>query len=274
MLEKDRFYNQFSQSNEGLIPTELQQVIRETPVAILGAGMGSNIATLLVRSGFENITALTDPDYPEISNLNRQQYIYKDTISSAPKVEALKKHLLDINPYAKITTFPAGTTLENAPDIVREATIIIDAMDPFDALEPAVTISQLAKKHAKTVIFPIELAFIAGVYVFSPTTPDLKSFYHIETYQSGPPNEDEKALIASTLLQEADSFGKQIAFDYLAGKLSKYPQSPLTTVAASLLTTLITEKIIADQYSISFLPSFKVNYAPAINKYNLLNPTG
>jgi molybdopterin/thiamine biosynthesis adenylyltransferase len=274
MLQKDRFYNQFTQSNEGLIPKELQQIFKETPIAILGAGMGSNIATLLIQSGFENITALTDPDYPEASNLNRQRFILNDVSNHIPKVDALKKHLLDINPYAKITTYPSGTTPENTSEIVSQATIIIDAMDPFDALEPAVEINKQARQQNKVVLFPIELAYIAGVYVFSPNTPSLEKFYNLENYQSGPPDENQKTNIVSTLLQEADDFGKQIAVDYLTGKLTKYPQSPLTTAAASLLTTLITEKIIADQNNINFLPNFKINYAPTINKYNLINPTG
>lgn len=269
----EQFYSQFTQSNEGLIPSELQQIFRQTPIALLGAGMGSQIGIHLVQSGFENFVAITDPDKPETSNLNRQPYTITDVEQGTSKVAALFAHMREINPHVRATLYPSGTTPENAPEIISKAEIIIDAMDPFDALEPAVQVNQLARDQRKPVIFPLELAFTAGVYIFDFTTHTLLDFYNITNYDGGPPTEEQKAQIAITLLKEADDLGRQIAHQFMAGQLKRYPQSPLTTAAASALTVLITQKLIAERHGFNnFLPDLLLSKAPEINKINLLKP--
>lgn len=75
--------------------------IKDFRVLLAGAGIGSNIAETLLRIGFETIT-LVDGDVVEESNLNRQNYTEEDV--EKPKVEALKKRLLSINPNAQIST--------------------------------------------------------------------------------------------------------------------------------------------------------------------------
>jgi molybdopterin/thiamine biosynthesis adenylyltransferase len=270
----ETFYSQFIQSNEGLIPKELQQAIRETPIALLGAGIGSMIGMQLAQSGCENISAITDPDKPETSNLNRQWFIGEDVRRCITKPAALANHMKEINPYIGTKIYEEGTTPKNAKEIVTQAEIIIDAMDPFDALEPAILINQLARTQNKSVIFPLELAFTAGVYIFDDSTLSLEQFYGLADYHAGRPNEDQKNLIATTLLREADEIGRNIAYRFMTGELTRYPQSPLTTAAASTLTVLITQKLIADKHGIDFLPQFNPVKAPAMNKYNLLNISG
>ena len=71
-----------------------QKKIKSYRVLLAGASIGSNIAEILLRIGFESLT-IVDGDIVEDSNLNRQNYSYSDI--GLPKVEALKDRLLSIN---------------------------------------------------------------------------------------------------------------------------------------------------------------------------------
>src|SRR5271154_5591556 len=82
-----------------LKPEQLAR-IQSKKIGIGGAGgLGSNCAMMLVRSGFKNLEII-DQDVIDASNLNRQQYFLKEL--GLPKVDVLKKRLLDINPDAHI----------------------------------------------------------------------------------------------------------------------------------------------------------------------------
>ena len=68
---------------------------------IIGCGaIGSCVAELLVRQGVEDIT-LWDFDIVESHNVVNQLYTNEDI--NKPKTEALKEHLLEINPILKDT---------------------------------------------------------------------------------------------------------------------------------------------------------------------------
>ena len=74
--------------------------IQSVKVGIGGAGgLGSNVAMMLVRTGFNNLEIL-DHDVIDPSNLNRQQY-FSDEVGQ-PKVDVTKNHLLGVNPDLKI----------------------------------------------------------------------------------------------------------------------------------------------------------------------------
>ena len=77
-----------------------QERIRSYRVFIGGAGIGSLVAECALRLGFEHITVV-DMDSVEESNLNRQNYTYKDIGLS--KTEAIGDRLRAINPDAEIT---------------------------------------------------------------------------------------------------------------------------------------------------------------------------
>jgi tRNA A37 threonylcarbamoyladenosine dehydratase len=89
-----------------------RELIRNARVGIIGVGGTGGIASeQLIRCGVSNIT-LVDPDIFELSNINRQQFCTISTIGMK-KVEAGKERLLDINPFAKITTFKDGINKNN-----------------------------------------------------------------------------------------------------------------------------------------------------------------
>jgi sulfur carrier protein ThiS adenylyltransferase len=103
------------------------QIIQNTKIGIAGAGgIGSNIANILVRSGFKNFEIL-DHDIVEISNLNRQQYFLNDI--GKHKVDALEENLKKINPEIIVKKHKIELTRKNAKDFFQNANILFEAFD-------------------------------------------------------------------------------------------------------------------------------------------------
>jgi sulfur carrier protein ThiS adenylyltransferase len=106
---------------------EMRARLGTSRVAVIGCGgLGSNVAAMLLRSGVRTLT-LIDFDVVEESNLNRQLY-FRDQLGR-PKVEALSETLLRIDPDARLTLVPERMTRDNLPGFVRDADVIIEAVD-------------------------------------------------------------------------------------------------------------------------------------------------
>ena len=103
--------------------------IQSKRVIIFGVGgVGSWCAECLVREGIEHLT-LVDSDVVCITNCNRQLMATTKTIGE-PKVEALRKRLLEINPDADILALQKNYSEETANDFEIETyDYVIDAID-------------------------------------------------------------------------------------------------------------------------------------------------
>ncbi len=115
-----------------LLGDTVMERIRSARVAVFGVGgVGSWCVEGLVRSGVRHVT-IVDFDRVSTSNINRQLMATAHTVGRV-KVEAMKEHLLEINPSAEITAvngrFCAGTA-----DTFRleDYDYIIDAIDSID----------------------------------------------------------------------------------------------------------------------------------------------
>jgi len=101
--------------------------IRKTVIGIAGAGgLGSNCATILVRSGFEKLV-IADFDLVETSNLNRQAYTPQDI--GKPKVMCLKESLLRINPQLSIHAHQVTLNDKNSAEIFGPCDVAVEAFD-------------------------------------------------------------------------------------------------------------------------------------------------
>lgn len=98
-------------------------------IAGLG-GLGSNIAMMLARSGVGHLL-LIDFDIVEPSNLNRQHYVISHLGMS--KSEAIKKLILQANPYIKLDTRCLKITGENAPELFKDCDLVCEAFDKPEA---------------------------------------------------------------------------------------------------------------------------------------------
>ena len=114
---------------ERLVGAEAMDRISKARVLLFGVGgVGSWCAEGLVRSGVERLT-IVDSDKVSESNINRQLMATVHTIGR-PKVEALKEHLLRINPQADILALQQTYSDENYADFrMDEYDCIIDAID-------------------------------------------------------------------------------------------------------------------------------------------------
>ncbi|WP_297719900.1 ThiF family adenylyltransferase [uncultured Porphyromonas sp.] len=156
--------------NRIYISDEEQMRIKDFRVLLAGAGIGSNIAETLLRIGFETIT-LVDGDVVEESNLNRQNYTEEDV--KKPKVEALKKRLLSINPNAQISTINTFINHENVRDIIVGHDVAINTLD-FKSDIPFV-FDHLCAEHGIYVLHPYNIGFAGIVMVVSPDGANLES---------------------------------------------------------------------------------------------------
>jgi len=115
---------------EGLlhyVTREQLDKLHNTTVLIIGAGgLGSNVAFILVRSGIRQLV-LVDHDTVAPSNLNRQTYFPNDV--GKQKVEALAKHLLDLEPELKLGCHIMEVNRHNVRDFFAKADIIVEAVD-------------------------------------------------------------------------------------------------------------------------------------------------
>ena len=105
--------------------------IRRIKIGIAGAGgLGSNCAFNLVRSGFNNFV-ICDFDAIEASNLNRQFY-FLDQLGK-PKVQALAKNLLRINPEVIIDAKIIRLDASNIKNVYKSCDIVVEAFDKAEA---------------------------------------------------------------------------------------------------------------------------------------------
>jgi sulfur carrier protein ThiS adenylyltransferase len=105
----------------------LEENLKSKTVAIAGCGgIGSNVAVSLTRAGIGTLI-LADYDKVETSNLNRQYFFMSDI--GQLKTDALKNHLVNINPDISIITHTIRLTPDNMTRIFKEADLLIEAFD-------------------------------------------------------------------------------------------------------------------------------------------------
>ena len=112
---------------ERLIGADGLARLQKARVILFGTGgVGSWCAEALVRSGIGHLT-IVDPDCVDETNINRQLPATTATVGQ-PKVEVLKKRLLEINPSADITAL--RQRYEKGTDFgLAGYDVIIDAID-------------------------------------------------------------------------------------------------------------------------------------------------
>lgn len=155
-------YDTFVTRNNGYVETDTQAKIRASRLLIAGCGLGASTAICAARMGFEHFV-LIDGDTVDAHNLNRQFYDFDD-IGSA-KVEALKKHILRINPQATVEAVQANLDQDNALALVGKVDIIFDTIDFLD-LAAILSLHTVAKAQGKPVFTALSIGYGAGVLYF------------------------------------------------------------------------------------------------------------
>ncbi|OBA14803.1 uncharacterized protein OGAPODRAFT_16780 [Ogataea polymorpha] len=107
--------------------------VREQFVVVVGAGgVGSNCVTALVRSGVSKIRII-DFDQVSLSSLNRHAVATGRDVGT-PKVNCLRRHLLQIAPWCQIEAINTLFTIENAESLILKGSpsYVVDCIDNID----------------------------------------------------------------------------------------------------------------------------------------------
>lgn len=112
---------------EMLIGSQASQRLANSHIAIFGiGGVGSYVTEALARAGVGRLT-LIDSDVVDISNINRQLIALQSTIGQ-PKVEVMRRRILDINPNAEVQCCQMFYGADNLIDL-SQFDYIADAID-------------------------------------------------------------------------------------------------------------------------------------------------
>lgn len=126
-LERIPTKKEMSEAQNQRYGVAVGETFSKSRIAVCGlGGLGSNIAVSLARAGVGSLI-LIDFDRVDVSNLHRQQY--KASQIGLRKTEALASNLLEIAPYAAITTHDVRITKTNLPLLLGSADIICEAFD-------------------------------------------------------------------------------------------------------------------------------------------------
>ncbi len=122
-MNNHNFERQFYSRN----PAGVYDCLSKLTVAIAGAGgLGSNVATLLLRAGVKKFI-IADFDRIEYSNLNRQFFFHHQI--GQEKAVALKENLRLIHPEVEVKALVTRVTSDNISTLFNAADIMIEAFD-------------------------------------------------------------------------------------------------------------------------------------------------
>lgn len=106
--------------------------LKNAKICVVGVGgIGNPVVTQLAAMGVGNLK-LVDRDVVEISNLHRQHLYTEDDLGKV-KVEAAVDRLRKINSATNIEAAPISVTKYTAERVVKDADVVIDALDSVDA---------------------------------------------------------------------------------------------------------------------------------------------
>ncbi len=116
-----------------LLGEDAMEALSESRVAVFGVGgVGGYVCEALVRSGV-GAFELVDNDTVALSNLNRQIIATLDTVG-LPKVEAMRRRMLSVNPAVRVSARQCFFLPENADTFDFSAyDYVVDAVDTVAA---------------------------------------------------------------------------------------------------------------------------------------------
>ncbi len=174
-VEQDKVFSR----NLGLISKEEQQKLRKTTILIAGVGGdGGLLSERLVRFGIGRII-LADPDYFDISNLNRQYAANINTVGKN-KAEAVGAELRLINPKIEVNIITEGITEDNVIGLVELADVIIDEIE-FSLPQISVMLHSAARKQGKHIFMGANIGWGSSLFCFSPDGFTFEEFFNFES---------------------------------------------------------------------------------------------
>lgn len=214
-----------------------QRKLLNTRVLVIGAGgLGSALISYLAAAGVGTI-GIIDHDRVELSNLARQ-IIHETGDVGRLKVDSASDRIAELNPDAKVTTYPFALSEENAADIIREYDIVADGCDNFST-------RFIVNRTCLTHKIPLVSAAIAGwqgqvmniAPHFMPETGCYQCFAHPDAPEANTCRESGiigplAGIIGS--MQALEVVNTLLGHPALVGKLVRYDAHTLEQRISSL----------------------------------------
>ena len=126
--ELERYDRQIRMRNWG---EQGQLKLKKARVMVAGAGgLGCPISLYLAAAGVGYL-AVVDKEKVELSNLNRQVLHWSSDVGRLKSVSVVEK-LRQLNPEVDVEAIPEAITRDNAQDLVRGFTVVVDGMDNWE----------------------------------------------------------------------------------------------------------------------------------------------
>lgn len=161
--------------NLGWVTESEAQRLSEARVAIAGVGgVGGHYAEMLARLGVCRFT-LADFDRFELGNFNRQNGSGISSLGT-PKLDIIKRRILDINPTAEIREFREGIDRDNVALFLEGADLYLDGLD-FFALKERGWLFRCLREQNKTGITVAPIGMGASAIVFTPQSMSFADYF-------------------------------------------------------------------------------------------------
>jgi molybdopterin/thiamine biosynthesis adenylyltransferase len=155
------------------IGSQGQARIATANVLVIGAGgLGCAVLQYLCAAGIGRLT-IVDHDRVEEGNLHRQP-LYRMSDIGKSKVEAARDALTALNPEVEVRPHRERLTPANAPALVAEADLIIDAADSFAV---TYTLSDVCTQRYKSLVSASVLGLSGYAGVFCGDVPSYRAVF-------------------------------------------------------------------------------------------------
>ena len=227
------------------ISEELKIRVHAVKILIIGCGMGSQVAHLLVRSGFSHLT-LCDGDVFETTNKNRQ--FCDDNSLNNNKAMETAKNLFLINKDCQINVIDRFLKEHELEREIEKHDYIINTID-FDSID-FLLCSDFCRKYQKKEIFPINLGFDGCVCFFNQKNETFSSFF-----QERDVIELKSKIINYLIISQGSEETKTFFKKYTDNKPKNDPQTGISTfLNASIVCRIILKDL--NNEEVKLFPQF------------------
>ncbi len=217
---------------EILIGKENMDVLSNAHILVVGVGgVGGYVVEMLARCGVGELT-IVDFDVVSTSNINRQIIALSSTVGT-PKVDVLKKRILEINPLCKVNAIFEKFTVENSDKILNDKIDFV--VDAIDNLENKVLLAVEAEKRNLNIISAMGAGNRIGI-------PNFQICDVFKTYNDGLARKFRKMLKDNGVKKLKVAFSNETTIktsERVVGSISYFPAMCGATIAGYVINCLI-----------------------------------
>lgn len=168
-------YDKAFSRNIGWVTLTEQEKLKSARIAIAGlGGVGGAHLRTLARLGLTKFN-ISDFDDFDVHNLNRQAGAFMSTMGQ-PKLDAMARLALDINPEIDLRKFPQGVKPDNVDEFLRDVDIYVDGLD-FFALPARRMVFAKCREKGIPVLTAAPLGVGTAFLYFSPTGMSAEDYF-------------------------------------------------------------------------------------------------